>query len=71
MDDCLSIVTALKGMCSAYENKKGLKMLAECLMRNMQNGFRYHRNNGLKGGFDLLQSEQEVISLLKNGRIAL
>ena len=37
-------------------------------MSNFQNGIQYHRNDGIKGDYDRLQSEQEVISLLKNGR---
>lgn len=47
----------------------GLQRLAEYLMRNFQNGIQYHRNDGIKGDYDRLQSEQEVISLLKDGRL--
>lgn len=47
----------------------GLQKLAEYLMRNYQNGIQYHRNDGLKGDYDRLQSEQEIIHLLRNGRL--
>lgn len=48
--------------------EEGLHKLAEYLVRNYQNGIQYHRSNGLKGDYDKRQSEEEVISLLKNGR---
>ncbi|MEG6613315.1 GNAT family N-acetyltransferase [Pseudoclostridium thermosuccinogenes] len=47
----------------------GLEKLAEYLMRNHQNGIQYHRSDGIKGDYDRLQSEQEVIALLKEGRL--
>jgi hypothetical protein len=48
--------------------EEGLQKLAEYLLRNYQNGIQYHRRDGIKGDYDRLQKEQEVISLLKNGR---
>ena len=46
----------------------GLQNLAQYIIRNFQNGIQYHRNDGIKGDYDRLQTEQEVISLLKDGR---
>ena len=47
----------------------GLHKLAEYLMRNLEYGIQYHRNDGLKGDYDRLQSEHEVITLLRDGRL--
>ncbi|HKL99881.1 MAG TPA: DUF3795 domain-containing protein [Mobilitalea sp.] len=47
----------------------GLQKLAEYLMRNFQNGIQYHSKDGIKGDYDRLQSEQDVISLLKDGSL--
>ncbi|NJD01711.1 MAG: GNAT family N-acetyltransferase [Ruminiclostridium sp.] len=47
----------------------GLQRLSEYLMRNSENSIQYHRYDGIKGDYDRLHSEQEVIALLRNGRI--
>lgn len=47
----------------------GLQTLVGYLMRNSQNGIQYHRKDGIKGDYDRLQSEKEVISLLRDGRL--
>lgn len=49
--------------------EEGLQKLAEYLQRNLQNGIQYHRNDGLKGDYDKLQSEEDVITLLRDGRL--
>ncbi len=48
--------------------EEGLHKLAEYLLKNYQNGIQYHRSDGLKGDYDRRQSEEKIISLLKNGR---
>jgi hypothetical protein len=46
----------------------GIEKLAEYLKRNYDNGIIYHRNDGLKGDYDRLSSEQEIMDLLRNGK---
>ena len=46
----------------------GVGKLAEYLKRNADNGMGYHKRNGLRGDYDGLGSEEEVLQLLRNGK---
>ncbi|HBF39637.1 MAG TPA: hypothetical protein DDW50_20265 [Firmicutes bacterium] len=46
----------------------GVGMLAEYLKRNAGNGMEYHIGNGLRGDYDGLTSEAEVLRLLRTGK---
>lgn len=47
---------------------EGINKLSQYLHRNKENGIQYHRSGGIQGDYDRLKSEEEVISLLKNGK---
>ena len=46
----------------------GVNKLAEYLLKNSENGIRYHRDNGLTGDYDGLESEDEVLVKLRTGK---
>ena len=47
----------------------GIDKLTEYLKRNYDNGVTYHRSDGLKGDYDRLKTEQEIMDFLRNGKI--
>lgn len=46
----------------------GVEGLTVCLQRNHEAGIRYHKEDGSKGDYDVLDSEAEIIALVKQGR---
>ena len=45
--------------------EEGLGKLAECLKKNDDKGIHYHKEDGSKGDYDLLDSEEEIMQLLR------
>lgn len=43
----------------------GLVKFAEYLKRNADNGFIYHQPNSIKGDYDAVQTQEQVLSLLR------
>lgn len=48
--------------------EEGPEKLAEYLIRNAENGLLYHRE-GIRGDYDGLDSEEQVLQLLRTGKI--
>ncbi len=45
----------------------GVEKLIACLDRNDKAGIKYHKEDGSKGDYDKLDTEQEIIKLIKRG----
>ena len=46
----------------------GVEGLVTCLQQNNDAGIKYHKADGSKGDYDILESEAEIINLIKKGR---
>ena len=51
-----------------YAKEYGKEALLERLKVNFEKGVTYHRPNDLKGDYDLLDSEDEIIQLIHTGK---
>jgi hypothetical protein len=51
-----------------YARQFGKQALLNRLRDNYENGISYHRPDGLKGDYDNLQSEEEIIQLIQFGK---
>lgn len=51
-----------------YARQFGKKALLERLHENFKNGISYHRGDGIKGDYDCLETEEEVMQLIRFGR---
>ncbi len=50
--------------------EEGVEKFAEYLKKNYDNGITYHRNDGLKGDYDVLTNENDIMLLLKTGKVS-
>lgn len=46
--------------------KEGVHKLAEYLKKNADNGIEYHKEDGSKGDYDILDSEDAILEVLRN-----
>ena len=46
----------------------GIGRMVELLKKNDRAGIKYHKADGSKGDYDLLESEKEIVELVKHGR---
>lgn len=44
---------------------EGLQSLADYLKKNCDQGVKYHKSDGSKGDYDILDSEEEILKLLR------
>ncbi|MGH4123204.1 MAG: hypothetical protein ACREV6_09800 [Clostridium sp.] len=51
-----------------FAKEKGVEKLVKCLKINYNNGITYHVSNGLKGDYDSLDSEEEIIKIIEYGK---
>ena len=50
-----------------FANDYGTEELARCLLRNKENGIKYHYDGQLVGDYDLCKTEEEIIEMIKYG----
>lgn len=51
-----------------FAKDSGVDELVTRLQRNDEAGIKYHKEDGSKGDYDILESETEIIDLIKRGR---
>lgn len=51
-----------------YARQFGKQALLDRLHENFKNGITYHTPDGLKGSYDLLTTEEEIIQLIRFGK---
>lgn len=47
--------------------EEGLHQLAVYLKKNADSGIQYHKEDGSRGDYDVLSSEEEILALLRRG----
>ncbi len=47
----------------------GLNNLAAYLKRNAESGLEYHKNNSTSGDYDNLKNEEQVLQMLRTGKV--
>lgn len=52
---------------AAFIKENGEDVIMDCLERNEKNGVVYHHEGKLTGDYDVFETEEEIISFLKNG----
>lgn len=53
-----------------FVRRYGMEELESCLLRNRENGIVYHYEGQLVGDYDRCRTEEDIISMIKNGRKA-